>query len=136
MNFKEVGLTQEEFEIIQKQLGRNPNDLELGLFGVLWSEHCSYKSSKSVLSWLPHTGRAVVQGPGENAGVVELNDEIHVAFKVESHNHPSYVEPGKMIIPTFIVLSPQCHTSPILDWPTIFLPFDGRSLLLRSCFPH
>ncbi len=93
MNFKEVGLTQEEFEIIQKQLGRNPNDLELGLFGVLWSEHCSYKSSKSVLSWLPHTGRAVVQGPGENAGVVELNDEIHVAFKVESHNHPSYVEP-------------------------------------------
>lgn len=93
VNFRDVGLTQEEFEIIQSQLGRNPNDLELGLFGVLWSEHCSYKSSKSLLSWLPHEGRAVVQGPGENAGVVALNDRLHVAFKVESHNHPSYVEP-------------------------------------------
>ncbi len=93
MNFRDVGLTQEEFEIIQRQLGRNPNDLELGLFGVLWSEHCSYKSSKSLLSWLPHEGRAVIQGPGENAGIVSLNEDIQVAFKVESHNHPSYVEP-------------------------------------------
>ncbi|PSR28218.1 MAG: phosphoribosylformylglycinamidine synthase subunit PurL [Sulfobacillus thermosulfidooxidans] len=93
MTYQDVGLTQEEYRVIQQQLGREPNELELGLFGVLWSEHCSYKSSKNLLSWLPHEGPAVVQGPGENAGIVALNDHVHVAFKVESHNHPSYVEP-------------------------------------------
>ncbi|PSR37519.1 MAG: phosphoribosylformylglycinamidine synthase subunit PurL [Sulfobacillus thermosulfidooxidans] len=93
MTYEEVGLTAEEFTHICNQMGRVPNDLELGLFGVLWSEHCSYKSSKNLLAWLPHDGPAVVQGPGENAGVVQLDDKVHVAFKVESHNHPSYVEP-------------------------------------------
>lgn len=93
MTFQDVGLSQGEYQIIEQRLEREPNELELGLFGVLWSEHCSYKSSKNLLSWLPQKGSAVVQGPGENAGIVALNDEVHVAFKVESHNHPSYVEP-------------------------------------------
>ncbi len=93
MNYREVGLSAEEFALIGQLLKRVPNDLELGLFGVLWSEHCSYKSSKNLLAWLPGDGPAVVQGPGENAGIVALNDQVHVAFKVESHNHPSFVEP-------------------------------------------
>lgn len=93
MHPEDVGLTSFEFDIIKQQLRRAPNDLELGLFGVLWSEHCSYKSSKSLLSWLPNSGPFVVQGPGENAGVVNLDGTWDVAFKVESHNHPSYVEP-------------------------------------------
>ncbi len=93
MDPKDVGLTREEYQHILTLLGREPNDLEMGLFGVLWSEHCSYKSSKSLLGWLPNEGPAVVQGPGENAGVVRINDRWDIAFKVESHNHPSYVEP-------------------------------------------
>lgn len=93
MDARDVGLTEAEYQIILERLGRRPNDLELGLFGVLWSEHCSYKSSKNLLRWLPNKGPWVVQGPGENAGVVQLNDTWDVAFKVESHNHPSYVEP-------------------------------------------
>lgn len=93
MRPEEVGLTRAEFEELVKGLGREPNDLELGLFGVLWSEHCSYKSSKNLLAWLPNEGPAVVQGPGENAGVVSLNADWDIAFKIESHNHPSYVEP-------------------------------------------
>jgi phosphoribosylformylglycinamidine synthase subunit PurL len=74
-------------------LGRTPNEIELGLFALNWSEHCSYKTSKRFLKLLPTTGRRVVQGPGENAGVIELENEWCVAFKVESHNHPSAVEP-------------------------------------------
>lgn len=88
-----VGLTEAEYERIVQLLGREPNSLELGLYGVLWSEHCSYKSSKDLLSRLPHNGPTVVQGPGENAGVVRLNEDWEVAFKIESHNHPSFVEP-------------------------------------------
>lgn len=93
MKASDVGLTPEEFERIVTLMGREPNAVELGLFGAMWSEHCSYKSSKALLSWLPHDGPFVVQGPGENAGVVRLNDAYEVAFKIESHNHPSYVEP-------------------------------------------
>lgn len=93
MKPEEVGLTAQEYHEIVRQLGRAPNDLELGLFGALWSEHCSYKSSKSALALLPNAGPAVVTGPGGNAGVVRLEGEWLVAFKVESHNHPSYVEP-------------------------------------------
>ncbi|MGC8489238.1 MAG: AIR synthase related protein, partial [Clostridia bacterium] len=89
----EVGLTPDEARHARILLGRDPTDLEWGLLGALWSEHCSYKSSRSVLSWLkPPPGR-VVGGQGDNAGVVRLNDAWEVAFKVESHNHPSYVEP-------------------------------------------
>jgi phosphoribosylformylglycinamidine synthase II len=89
----EHGLTSEEYARIQKILGRNPNFTELGIFSVMWSEHCSYKSSKVHLRRLPTRGPQVLQGPGENAGVVDIGDGLAAAFKMESHNHPSYVEP-------------------------------------------
>jgi len=89
----EHGLTAEEYARIQKILGRDPNFTELGIFSVMWSEHCSYKSSKAHLRRLPTRGPQVLQGPGENAGVVDIGDGLAAAFKMESHNHPSYVEP-------------------------------------------
>jgi phosphoribosylformylglycinamidine synthase len=89
----EHGLTPEEYARIQKILARNPNITELGIFSVMWSEHCSYKSSKVHLKRLPTRGPQVLQGPGENAGVVDIGDGLAAAFKMESHNHPSYVEP-------------------------------------------
>jgi phosphoribosylformylglycinamidine synthase subunit PurL len=89
----EHGVTVEEYARIQKILGRDPNITELGIFSVMWSEHCSYKSSKVHLKRLPTRGKLVVQGPGENAGVVDIGDGLVAAFKIESHNHPSYVEP-------------------------------------------
>jgi phosphoribosylformylglycinamidine synthase subunit PurL len=89
----EHGLTAEEYARIQKILGREPNFTELGIFSVMWSEHCSYKSSKVHLRRLPTCGPQVLQGPGENAGVVDIGDGLAAAFKMESHNHPSYVEP-------------------------------------------
>lgn len=93
MRAEDVGLSGQEYDTIISLMEREPNDLELGLYGALWSEHCSYKNSKALLSRLPHGGAHVVQGPGENAGVVRLTDDVEIAFKVESHNHPSYVEP-------------------------------------------
>lgn len=87
------GLTQEEYQKILTCLGREPNRLELGLFSVMWSEHCSYKSSKVHLKKLPTTGSRVVQGPGENAGAVDIGDDLVAVFKIESHNHPSFIEP-------------------------------------------
>jgi len=89
----EHGLTAEEYARIQKILGRDPNYTELGIFSVMWSEHCSYKSSRVHLKRLPTTGKGVVQGPGENAGVVDIGGGICAVFKIESHNHPSFVEP-------------------------------------------
>src|SRR5579864_7497727 len=89
----EHGLTAEEYARIQKILAREPNFTELGIFSVMWSEHCSYKSSKAHLRRLPTRGPQVLQGPGENAGVVDIGDGLAAAFKMESHNHPSYVEP-------------------------------------------
>ena len=89
----EHGLTSEEYARVKKILGRDPNITELGIFSVMWSEHCSYKSSKVHLKRLPTRGKLVVQGPGENAGVVDIGDGLVAAFKIESHNHPSYVEP-------------------------------------------
>jgi phosphoribosylformylglycinamidine synthase len=86
-------LTQEEFERIESLLGREPNLVELGIFSVMWSEHCSYKSSRVHLARLPTTGERVVVPPGENAGVVDVGDGWCVAFKIESHNHPSFIEP-------------------------------------------
>jgi phosphoribosylformylglycinamidine synthase len=87
------GVTAEEYARIQQILGRDPNITELGIFSVMWSEHCSYKSSKVHLKRLPTRGKLVVQGPGENAGVVDIGDGLVAVFKIESHNHPSYVEP-------------------------------------------
>jgi phosphoribosylformylglycinamidine synthase subunit PurL len=89
----EHGLTADEFARVKKILGRDPNITELGIFSVMWSEHCSYKSSKVHLKRLPTRGKLVVQGPGENAGVVDIGDGLVAAFKIESHNHPSFVEP-------------------------------------------
>ncbi len=88
-----LGLTDGEHERICSLLGRDPNDFELAVFSLLWSEHCGYKHSALLLKRLPSTGERVLQGPGENAGVLDLGDGLAVAFKVESHNHPSAVEP-------------------------------------------
>ena len=89
----EHGLSADEYARVKQILGREPNITELGIFSVMWSEHCSYKSSKVHLKRLPTRGKLVVQGPGENAGVVDIGDGLVAAFKIESHNHPSYVEP-------------------------------------------
>jgi phosphoribosylformylglycinamidine synthase II len=89
----EHGLSAPEYARVQQILGRDPNITELGIFSVMWSEHCSYKSSKVHLKRLPVRGRLVVQGPGENAGVVDIGDGLVAAFKIESHKHPSFVEP-------------------------------------------
>jgi phosphoribosylformylglycinamidine synthase II len=89
----EHGLTPEEYARTQKILGRDPSFTELGIFSVMWSEHCSYKSSRVHLRRLPTRGTHVVQGPGENAGVVDIGDGMVAVFKIESHNHPSFVEP-------------------------------------------
>ncbi|MES9682089.1 phosphoribosylformylglycinamidine synthase II [Bacillus sp. AFS001701] len=88
-----MGLTDEEFQLIKSIIGRNPNYTELGLFSVMWSEHCSYKNSKPLLRKFPISGEHVLQGPGEGAGIVDIGDEQAVVFKIESHNHPSAIEP-------------------------------------------
>src|SRR4026207_1164798 len=91
---RRLGVTDEELDAIRERLaGRDPNDLELAMFSVMWSEHCSYKSSKPLLAATPAAGDGVVAGPGENAGVISIGDGQAVAFKIESHNHPSAVEP-------------------------------------------
>jgi phosphoribosylformylglycinamidine synthase len=91
---RRLGVTDDDLEAIRDRLGgRAPNDLELAMFSVMWSEHCSYKSSKPLLRTLPTEGAGVVAGPGENAGVISIGDGLAVAFKIESHNHPSAVEP-------------------------------------------
>ncbi|MDF0553274.1 phosphoribosylformylglycinamidine synthase subunit PurL [Kamptonema sp. UHCC 0994] len=87
------GLKPEEYEEIVKRLNRHPNKAELGMFGVMWSEHCCYKNSRPLLKQFPTTGDRILVGPGENAGVVDLGNGIQLAFKIESHNHPSAVEP-------------------------------------------
>jgi phosphoribosylformylglycinamidine synthase subunit PurL len=87
------GITPDEYARIEKLMGREPTLTELGMFSVMWSEHCSYKSSRIYLRTLPTTGPRVVQGPGENAGAVDIGDGLAAVFKIESHNHPSFIEP-------------------------------------------
>ncbi|MBE9178086.1 phosphoribosylformylglycinamidine synthase subunit PurL [Oculatella sp. LEGE 06141] len=87
------GLKPNEYEEIVHRLGRHPNKAELGMFGVMWSEHCCYKNSRPLLKQFPTTGTRILVGPGENAGVVDMGDGLQLAFKIESHNHPSAVEP-------------------------------------------
>ena len=87
------GLKLEEFSKIKKLMKREPNFLELGIFSAMWNEHCSYKSSRKHLKNLPTSGSQVIQGPGENAGVIDIGDDDAIIFKIESHNHPSYLEP-------------------------------------------
>ncbi|MGB6427741.1 MAG: AIR synthase related protein, partial [Methyloceanibacter sp.] len=89
----EHGLSPDEYRLLVGVLGREPSFTELGIFSVMWSEHCSYKSSRVWLKTLPTTGPQVIQGPGENAGVVDLGNGLAAVFKMESHNHPSYIEP-------------------------------------------
>src|SRR5438105_4647327 len=89
----EVALSESEYERLVGLLGRRPNALELGIVGVLWSEHCSYKTSRALLADLPTSGARVLQGPGENAGVVDIGCGLACVFKIESHNHPSAIEP-------------------------------------------
>ncbi len=89
----EHGLSEDEYAILLKIMGREPNITELGIFSVMWSEHCSYKSSKRWLKTLPTEGPCVIQGPGENAGVIDIGDGLAAIFKIESHNHPSFIEP-------------------------------------------
>lgn len=91
--YQEMGLSDSEFASAEKILGRTPNYTETGLFSVMWSEHCSYKNSKPVLKKFPVTGERVLQGPGEGAGIVDIGDGQAVVFKIESHNHPSAIEP-------------------------------------------
>ncbi|MGJ0494038.1 phosphoribosylformylglycinamidine synthase subunit PurL [Aliarcobacter cryaerophilus] len=97
MNIEEIALahslTKDEFENIKKILGREPNYVEIGIFSAMWSEHCSYKSSKKYLSGFPTKAPWVIQGPGENAGVIDIGDGYAAVFKMESHNHPSFIEP-------------------------------------------
>ena len=90
---RQHGLSEEEYQQILTHLGREPNLTELGVFSVMWSEHCSYKSSRVHLKRFPTEGERVVQGPGENAGAVDIGDGLCAVFKMESHNHPSFIEP-------------------------------------------
>src|SRR5258705_6130480 len=87
------GLTPEHYHRTVDALMREPTQTELGIFSVMWSEHCSYKSSRVHLKTLPTTGPRVLQGPGENAGAVDIGDGLAAVFKIESHNHPSFIEP-------------------------------------------
>jgi phosphoribosylformylglycinamidine synthase len=91
--YAQMGMSDSEFEMVEKILGRQPNYTETGLFSVMWSEHCSYKNSKPILRKFPTTGPRVLQGPGEGAGIVDIGDGQAVVFKMESHNHPSAIEP-------------------------------------------
>lgn len=91
--YREMGLTDEEFALAENILERTPNYTETGLFSVMWSEHCSYKNSKVLLKKFPVEGKNVLQGPGEGAGIIDIGDEQAVVFKIESHNHPSAIEP-------------------------------------------
>ena len=130
--YRLYGLTKEEYESIVKRLGREPNHVELGILGALWSEHCSYKSSKRLLKLLPTQGEHVIQGPGENAGVVKLDDKVWLAFKIESHNHPSFIEPfhgaatgvGGIIRD---VLSMGARPIALMDSLRFGLPLDSRT---------
>ncbi len=90
---KSENLTNDDFKEICKRLGREPNRTELGMFGVMWSEHCCYRNSKPLLANFPTKGKNVLVGPGENAGVIDVGNNQKLVFKIESHNHPSAIEP-------------------------------------------
>ena len=89
----EMGLTEEEFKLICKKIGKTPNLTETGICSAMFSEHCSYKSSKKSLKTLPTSCDHVIQGPGENAGIIDIGDNQAIVFKIESHNHPSFIDP-------------------------------------------
>src|SRR5262249_56115514 len=109
------GLTAEEYQRILALVGREPSITELGIFSAMWNEHCSYKSSKIHLRMLPTKAPWVIQGPGENAGVIDIGDGLAVVFKMESHNHPSYIEPYQAAAPALAGTFP--HPSPMPPRP-------------------
>ena len=86
-------INNKEYNMILEIMGREPNILELGIFSVMWSEHCSYKSTKKWLKTLPTSNKKVICGPGENAGIIDIGNNDAIVFKMESHNHPSFIEP-------------------------------------------
>ena len=92
-SLKVENLTIDDYDEICKRLGRKPNRTELGMFGVMWSEHCCYRNSKPLLANFPTTGKNILVGPGENAGVIDVGNNQKLVFKIESHNHPSAIEP-------------------------------------------
>ena len=100
----EHGISEDEFKLIKEILQREPNLLELGIFSVMWSEHCSYKSTKKWLKTLPTSGEKVICGPGENAGIIDIGDNEAIVFKMESHNHPSFIEPYQGAATVLVVL--------------------------------
>ena len=89
----ELGLSEDEYKETIKYMNRTPNITELGIFSAMWSEHCSYKSSRKWLKTLPTEAAWVIQGPGENAGIIDIGNNLAAVFKMESHNHPSFIEP-------------------------------------------
>jgi phosphoribosylformylglycinamidine (FGAM) synthase-like enzyme len=91
--YEAVGLKKTEYQKIIEVLGREPNDLELNMYGAMWSEHCSYKHSRILFRHFPTSGKRVLQGPGENAGIVDIGDNMAIAMKIESHNSPTAVNP-------------------------------------------
>ena len=91
--YKEMGLSDKEYDMVKNILKRRPNYTETGIFSVMWSEHCSYKTSKPLLKKFPTKAPHVIQGPGEGAGVIDIGDNQAIVFKMESHNSPSFVEP-------------------------------------------
>ena len=115
--YREMGLSDQEFEMIKDILKRLPNFTETGIFSVMWSEHCSYKTSKPLLRKFPTKASHVLQGPGEGAGIIDIGDNQAVVFKIESHNHPSAVEPyqgaatgvGELFVMCFLWVHVQLH---------------------------
>ena len=89
----QAGLTKEEYDLLLEQLGREPNNVELALYSQMWSEHCGYKNTRPIFKHFPTTGERILQGPGENAGIVDIDDDEVITFKIESHNHPSAIAP-------------------------------------------
>jgi len=116
-------ITQDEYNRILSALGRVPSLTELGIYSVMWSEHCSYKSSRVHLKRLPTKSDRVVQGPGENAGIIDVGDGWACAFKIESHNHPSYIEPyqGAATGVGGILRDVLTGTIPLVFRPAIYL---------------
>ena len=133
---RSLGLTDDEYDMIVGILGRRPTDTELAMYSVMWSEHCSYKSSRVHLARLPTEAPHVLVGPGENAGVIDVGDGIAVAIRIESHNHPSYIEPyqgaatgvGGILRDIFTMgARPIALMDPLLLWPARTTPAAGSS---------
>ncbi|MDR3164490.1 MAG: phosphoribosylformylglycinamidine synthase subunit PurL [Synergistaceae bacterium] len=137
MNYRDAGLSDAEYAKVRDILGREPNELETAMIGVMWSEHCSYKSTRRLLSKFPQKGKHLVQGPGENAGVVDCRSGWGLAFKVESHNHPSAVAPyqgaatgvGGIIRD---ILAMGARPSASMDWLFFGMPDSGKSKALAE----